>query len=66
MSGKRRRMETVGVRLPVEIIEVIDRRVKRWNQEHLFMDRSDYLRKLIVPEMLRSHHRRKSGKKVKR
>lgn len=64
MNGKRRRMVDVGVRLPVEIVEVIDRRVAKWNQGHLYKDRSKYLREFITRETLRSHHKRKKGKKI--
>jgi Arc/MetJ-type ribon-helix-helix transcriptional regulator len=66
VSGKRQRMVDVGVRLPVEIVEIIDRRVAKWNQSHLYKDRSKYLREFITREMLRSHNRRKKGKKAKR
>ena len=57
MSGKRHRMVDVGVRLPVEIIEIIDRRVAKWNKGHLYKTRSQYLREWIIGEMRRSHHR---------
>jgi Arc/MetJ-type ribon-helix-helix transcriptional regulator len=56
-------MEDIGVRLPVEIIDIIDRRVAKWNRDHLYQDRSKYLRKFITREMLRSHHKKKKGKK---
>ena len=65
MNGKRRRMVDVGVRLPVEIIAIIDGRVAKWNRGHLYRDRSKYLRELITWYMLRSHHRPKKGKKAK-
>uniref|UniRef100_A0A6M3M548 Uncharacterized protein n=1 Tax=viral metagenome TaxID=1070528 RepID=A0A6M3M548_9ZZZZ len=66
MSGKRRRMVDVGVRLPVEIVEIIDGRVAKWNMNHLYRDRSKYLREFITREMLRSHHRRKKGRKAEK
>lgn len=59
MSGKRRRMITVGVRLPPEVVELIDKRLAKWNRNHRLKRRSDYLRPLIIWQVLRGHHKKR-------
>lgn len=59
MPGMSNKTQVIAIRLPLDVVAIAARRVRQ--QDCLPMTISEYLRRILVYQLTRSHHKRRGA-----